>query len=207
MSRFIFFSLLWLIATVYGANAVSLVKGKIYLKDGSVIECAKDDRLKIPKRSYNLKLFRRAFYKDKHKEIYAFEAIDSIVCWHASSPQHLRKFIPSPKAGWLWVYIDTPHICVGVYSKKGYGIASNGGIEVFVRQRYFSSSRTAYYLRKANDIDFCDVGSTKRKAKKKFRERISEYISDDPILAEYILQSKTNRNKTILMLEEYNPNR
>lgn len=205
MPRFIL--LLFLCLAISISNATSLVKGRIYLKDGSVIECDKNDRLKIPKRSRKVKLFRRAFYKDKHKETYTFESIDSIICWHASAPQYLRKFIPSPKAGWLWVYIDTPHICVGVYSKKGYGIASNGGIEVFVRQRYFSSSRTAYYLRKANDIDFCDVGSTKRKARKKFRKRIAEYISDDPILAEYILRSRTSRNKTILMLEEYNPNR
>ena len=202
----VFFLSILCMMLVAATQAASLVQGRIYLKDGSIIECAEKDRLKIPKHSQNVKLLRRAYYKDKSKEIYAFEAIDSIVCWHPSAPEHPRKFIPVPKIGWLWVHLETPHICAGVYSSKGYGIDTNGGIEVWMKQRYLSRSKTAYYLRKTGDSEFHDMGSASRNAKNVFRERIAEYISDDPVLADQILESNTsNRSKTILMLQKYNP--
>lgn len=52
-------------------RSASLVQGRIYLKDGRVIECEEKDRLKIPKHKKDVKLFRRAYYKDKSKEVYA----------------------------------------------------------------------------------------------------------------------------------------
>lgn len=203
--RIVLLSLLCVL-TISITQAASLVQGRIYLKDGRIIECAEKDRIDLPKHSQDVKLLRRAFYKDKSKEIYRFEEIDSIVCWHAASPQHLRKFIPAPNVGWLWVYMETPYIGAYVYSQKGYGIDNNGGIEVLVKLRSLSRSRTTYYLRKAGDSEFYDVGSASRNAKNIFRERIAAYISDDPELAEIILQSDSkNRSKTILMLNDYNP--
>ena len=194
------------VMTVSAVQAAGLVQGRIYLKDGRVIECAEKDRIELPKHSRDVKLLRRAFYKDKSKEVYRFEEIDSIVCWHVASPGHLRKFIPASKVGWLWVYVEAPYIDAYVYSRKGYGIGNNGGIEVLLKRRTFSRSRTTYYLRKAGDNEFYDVGSASRNAKNVFRERIAAYISDDPELAEIILQSDSkNRSKTILMLNDYNP--
>lgn len=205
--RIVLLSLLCVL-TISITQAASLVQGRIYLKDGRIIECAEKDRIDLPKHSQDVKLLRRAFYKDKSKEIYRFEEIDSIVCWHAASPQHLRKFIPAPNVGWLWVYMETPYIGAYVYSQKGYGIDNNGGIEVLVKLRSLSRSRTTYYLRKTGDSEFYDVGSASRNAKNVFRERIAAYISDDPELAETILQSDSkNRSKTILMLEAYSPQR
>jgi len=205
--RIVLLSLLCVL-TISITQAASLVQGRIYLKDGRIIECAEKDRIDLPKHSQDVKLLRRAFYKDKSKEIYRFEEIDSIVCWHAASPQHLRKFIPAPNVGWLWVYMETPYIGAYVYSQKGYGIDNNGGIEVLVKLRSLSRSRTTYYLRKTGDSEFYDVGSASRNAKNVFRERIAAYISDDPELAEIILQSDSkNRSKTILMLEAYSPQR
>ncbi len=205
LKRIVLLSLLCAMTSL-AVEASGLVQGRIYLKNGQVVECAEKDRIELPKHSRDVKLLRHAFYKDKSKEVYRFEEIDSIVCWHVASPQHLRKFIPAPKAGWLWVYMETPYIGAYVYSHKGYGIDNNGGIEVLVKQRSLSRSRTAYYLRKAGNSEFYDVGSASRNAKNVFRERIAAYISDDPELAEIILQSDSkNRSKTILMLEAYNP--
>ena len=205
LKRIVLLSLLCAMTSL-AVEASGLVQGRIYLKNGQVVECAEKDRIELPKHSRDVKLLRHAFYKDKSKEVYRFEEIDSIVCWHVASPQHLRKFIPAPKAGWLWVYMEAPYIGAYVYSHKGYGIDNNGGIEVLVKQRSLSRSRTAYYLRKAGNSEFYDVGSASRNAKNVFRERIAAYISDDPELAEIILQSDSkNRSKTILMLEAYNP--
>lgn len=202
--RIILLSLLCM-ATAFAARAASTVQGRIYLKDGRVIECGEKDRIELPKHAQHVKLLRRAFYKDKSKEVYRYEEIDSIVCWHASAPAHPRKFIPAPDTGWLWVYFETPHICVGVYSHKGYGVDSNGGIEVLVKYRYFSRSRTAYYLRKTGEEKFQGVGSASRRGKERFRESVAAYVADDPELAGQILQSRADRSKTILMLEAYNP--
>ena len=203
--RIILLSLLSM-ATASAARAASTVQGRIHLKDGRVVECGEKDRIELPKHAQDVKLLRRAFYKDKSKEVYRYEEIDSIVCWHASAPEHPQKFIPAAEVGWLWVYFETPHICVGVFAQKGYGVDSNGGIEVLVKYRYFSRSRTAYYLRKTGDAKFQGVGSASRRGKDRFRESVAAYVSDDPELAGRILQSNTSdRSKTILMLEAYNP--
>lgn len=194
------------ITTVSVAKAASTVQGRIYLKDGRVVECGEKDRIKLPKHAQDVKLLRRAFYKDKSKEVYRYEEIDSIVCWHATAPKHPQKFIPAPGVGWLWVYFETPHICVGVFAQKGYGVDSNGGIEVLVKYRSLSRSRTAYYLRKTGETEFYDAGSASRRGKDRFRESVAAYVADDPALAEQILQSETSdRSRTILMLEAYRP--
>ena len=126
-----------LLAAVASVRGASLVEGRIYLKNGSVIECVGDDRLQLPKRFGKLTILRDAFRKTKAKEIFQSGEIDSVVCWHAQSPEHIRKFIPAESPGWMWVYLETPHICVCIYSEKGYGIDSNGGIQVWQRQGTF----------------------------------------------------------------------
>lgn len=201
-------SLLLLSLTVMvSAQAASLVEGRIYLKNGTVIECTDDDRIQIPKKSGSLKLFRNAFRKTKTKEVFRADAVDSVVCWHPKTPEYPRKFVPAARPGWMWVYVETPHIKVCVWSTKGYGIDTNGGIQIWQRQRTFSQSRTAYFLQKHGETEFEDVGGANRSSKDSFRERIARYVGDDPALAERIRQSSTSRSKTILMLQDYNPNK
>ena len=188
-------------------QAASLLEGRIYLKNGSVIECTGNDRLKMPKKSGRLKIFRDAFQKTKTKEVLPAGDIDSVICWHTKSPEHTRKFIFGAKPGWMWVYVETPYIKACIYSKKGYGINTNGGIQVWQRRRWFSQSRAAYFLQKHGSSEFQCVGSAYRRSKDVFRERIARYIDDDPTLAERIRQSNAYRDKTILMLHDYNPTR
>ena len=118
---------------------------------------------------------------------------------------HIRKFIPAESPGWMWVYLETPHICVCIYSEKGYGIDSNGGIQVWQRQGTFSQSRTAYYLKKTGEKEFLTVGAANRNTKDVFRERIARYVGDDPELAERIRLSSAIRSKTIQLLRDYDP--
>ena len=191
-----------LLAAVASVRGASLVEGRIYLKNGSVIECVGDDRLQLPKRFGKLTILRDAFRKTKAKEIFQSGEIDSVVCWHAQSPEHIRKFIPAESPGWMWVYLETPHICVCIYSEKGYGIDSNGGIQVWQRQGTFSQSRTAYYLKKTGEKEFLTVGAANRNTKDVFRERIARYVGDDPELAERIRLSSAIRSKTIQLLRD-----
>lgn len=188
-------------------QAASLLEGRIYMKNGSVIECTGNDRLKMPKKSGRLKIFRDAFQKTKTKEVLPAGDIDSVICWHTKSPEHTRKFIFGAKPGWMWVYVETPYIKACIYSKKGYGINTNGGIQVWQRRRWFSQSRAAYFLQKHGSSEFQCVGSAYRRSKDVFRERIARYIDDDPTLAERIRQSNAYRDKTILMLHDYDPTR
>ena len=196
-----------LLAAVASVRGASLVEGRIYLKNGSVIECVGDDRLQLPKRFGKLTILRDAFRKTKAKEIFQSGEIDSVVCWHAQSPEHIRKFIPAESPGWMWVYLETPHICVCIYSEKGYGIDSNGGIQVWQRQGTFSQSRTAYYLKKTGEKEFLTVGAANRNTKDVFRERIARYVGDDPELAERIRLSSAIRSKTIQLLRDYDPSK
>ncbi len=193
------------VTAVDAANAASLVQGLIYLKNGSVVECDGKDRFELPKGFESIQLYRNAFYKDKTKEIFARQDIDSIVCWHSAAPEYRRKFIPSDRYGWLWIYFETPYISVCVYSVKGYRLESNGGIVLLHRQGLLSQSRTAYYIRKTGEREFQVIGAATRNARDPFRERIADYISDDPQLADTIRRSDLNRNKTILLLKDYVP--
>lgn len=54
---------------------------------------------------------------------------------------------------------------------------------------------------------FLFIGSVNRRSKDIFRERIAQYINDDPLLSKQILRSNTNRSKTVLMLKDYNPSK
>ena len=197
--------LLFLFATTAPLRAAALVEGRIYLKNGSVVECTGDDRLQLPQKSGKLKIFRDAFRKTKTKDVLPAGDIDSVICWHAKTPEHVRKLVWASDPGWMWVYLETPYIRVCVWSKKGYGIDTDGGIQIRQKQRTFSQSRTAYFLQKHGGDGFRDVGGANRNSKDAFRERVARYVDDDPVLAERIRHSNASRSKTVLMLQDYNP--
>lgn len=193
------------LSTLSMANASSFVVGRIYMKNGSVIECTEKDRIKLPKRSGDAVFLRNAYRKNEVRERFKADQIDSIIARHPATPEHVHKFVPSESLGWLWIYFETPGICVGVYSAKGYGIGTNGGILILQRQRLLFHSKTAYCLKKAGDDDFVTVGKASGKANNRFREKVAEYVSDDPKMTDAILNSKIRRDKTLLMLENYKP--
>ena len=91
----------------------------------------------------------------------------------------------------------------GVYSGRGYGIASNGGIQVWQRRGVFSRSRVIYYLRKSGDTLYYSPGKMKPRTGNAFRERLCRYVADDAELCRRIRSLDTWRDKTVLMLQEY----
>ncbi len=195
-----------LLPAAISLRGASLVEGIVYLRNGSEVRFTDDDRIRTPKKKGSLKAFRDAFKKGKQKLIYRYGEIDSIVLRHPQAREYARKFVPLPTAGWSWVYVETPYITVYVYGRKGYGIASNGGIQVWQKHRTFSQSRVAYYLQKAGGGEPFPIGGANRRNRDAFRERIARYIEqEDPLLAERIRCSDTGRSKTVLMLQEYRP--
>lgn len=191
------------LSTISTTIASSFVIGRIYMKNGSVIECSEKDRIKLPKRSGKTVFLRNAYRKDEVRERFRADQIDSIIAWHPATPEHIRKFVPSESLGWLWIYFETPRISIGVYSAKGYGIDTNGGIQVLQRIGLIFHSKTAYCLKKTGKTDFTPVGKVGGKANNKFREKVAAYVSDDPAMADIILNSRTQRDKTMLMLVDY----
>ncbi|MFR4024816.1 MAG: hypothetical protein ACLTZY_02565 [Alistipes indistinctus] len=177
------------------------------MKNGSVVECTGNDRLKMPQKNGKLKVFRDAFRKTKAKEILSPGDIDSVICWHAKSPEHTRKFLFAEKPGWMWVYVETPYIKACIYSKKG---TASTPTAVYRSGNDADGSAVrgpTYFLQKQGDRGFRNVGSAYRRSKDTFRKRIACYIDDDPTLAERIRQSNAYRDKTILMLHDYDPTR
>ena len=148
---------------------------------------------------------RDAFTKNKQKEIYPVEEIDSVICWHPRTPEYRRKFLPSSLIGWCWVYFETPHMLALIYSKKGYGVSTNGGIGVYQRQGIFTHSKVKYYIRKSGEKEFYSPGKVKARTGKAFREKLCSYIADDEALCNQIRRSDTWRGKTLLLLKDYQP--
>ena len=185
----------------------NLAEGIIYLKDGTRVEYTDRDRIELPRQSKNVKAFRNAFSKNKEKEkaTYLPSDIDSIVCWHPQGKEYPRKIYFVPSVGWSWVCAENPRIRVYLYAKKGYTLHANGGMHALYRQKTFNKTKMTYYLQKSGDSAPYRVGSLFGNPNDAFRERICEYISDDPALCERIRQSSSLRSKTMSMLDEYAP--
>ena len=79
------------LSTVSAANAASFVIGRIYLKNGSVIECTENDRIKLPKRSGKTVFLRNAYRKEEVRESFKAAQIDSIIAWHPATPQESER--------------------------------------------------------------------------------------------------------------------
>lgn len=197
------FWLVFFLAISLSMQAASWVEGEVYLKDGTVVRFEQKDRIRLPKGRQALKAFRNAFYKTKQKESFAFDQIDSLVCWHPKEKGYPRKYIPVSSTGWCWVYMETPHISVWVYSKKGFSMEADGGIAPLYRSRMvFGHSKVSYYLEKKDSGVVCPLGSAaKYRADRMFRERICRCIEDDPSLCRTILgMEEASRNDLILTL-------
>ncbi len=192
-----------LLFTATNARASSTAEGIVYLNDGTTLEITGHDRILLPRGREKLHILRDAFRR-KTRENIAFERIDSVVCWHAQDPEHRRKFLPTTERGWMWVYFETPAIRVGIHAGKGYGIASNGGIRLFRRKGMFRRKDVDFYADK-QAAGFVRLGPIGRRTTGHFRKRLARYVADDPATARLILQSNTDRSKTVQLLHHYAP--
>ena len=149
---------------------------------------------------------RDAFGK-RRKITYRLDEIDSVVCWHPRSPERRHKFRPSTEVGWCWVYLETPHIGVHIYARRGYTIHTNGGISPLKASQWWglSSTEVGIYLLKTGDTELYALGEAGRRSQDAFRERICRYIADDPALCERIRASDALRSKTVVLLRDYRP--
>lgn len=201
--------LLLLAATLLSAaslHAASKVEGRIHLKDGRVVECRGGDRIRLPRGGGKVRAWRNAFARDREKLRFAPAEVDSVVCWHTRHEERTHKFVPTER-GWCWMYIETPHIGVMVYSQKGYDIDARGGIRLVQKVRSLSRSKIAYYLAKPGEEGLYPIGAEKYRSSDAFLRRMARYVADDEVLADAILRSSATRAKTVSMLQDYRPGR
>lgn len=96
----VFLAVVFLLAASV-AGGSDFVHGRIYLRDGRVIECADGDRIRLPKRSGKAIFLKNAYTDLEEKEKFSAGQTDSIVAWHTATPEHVRKFVPLFRKG-LW---------------------------------------------------------------------------------------------------------
>ena len=96
MSIKLFLICVWSVG-VFSVRAAVPVEGIIYFKEGKSVGFSGDHRVCIPKKGKDVKAFRGIFTRDKQKEVYPAEEIDSIVCWHPRTPEFRRKFRVAPR--------------------------------------------------------------------------------------------------------------
>ncbi len=72
------------------AQASPFVHGRIYLKDGTVVACTEDDRIKLPKRMRPAKFLKDAYTAAEEKQKFQVSDIDSILAWSPATPEHVR---------------------------------------------------------------------------------------------------------------------
>lgn len=171
------------------------VYSEIYSKSG-VITNTDSIGIKLPKKHEPITLIENVYTKraKKGRKIEA-EEVDSLVAWMRSSPEFRHTFINLSPYGWCWQLERNPLISLYVYSKKGYRIWGNGGAQACGK----------YILVIVKDGVRTEFKNTHKSANDKFRRELADMVSDDPVLSEMILQSRTRRDKTLRMLSLYNP--
>ncbi len=197
-------SLIALFVILSFSSYASMAEGVIYFKDGTSVRYDGKDRIVLPKGSSSVKCYRHAYSSSKEKMVYTTASVDSIVFWHPSAAEYKRTLVPVRSVGWCWVYVDAPCIRAYIFSKKGYGVSANGGMSTLsVVYPSGRSSRVAFYLRKSGDDDVFPLGGVYKRSGDSFRDRICDYIADDPELCDKVRRSSSVRSKTVSMLAGY----
>lgn len=207
-----FFACFLLFFSIQLLHASKVVEGIVFCKNGEVAVFQEDARLYIPKKKAPVKGFSNYYSSHREKREFAFDAVDSIVCWSPSHKEITCTYIPEESLGWVFSYISTPSVCVYVYSKAGYSMSANGGMSV-VRNGsdmallflQFSLKRSAYdyYLKKPGAEKPFRLGGVNKSLNKSFKKRICTYLSDDPQTCKAVMESDKSRNRTVLLLENY----
>lgn len=170
-------------------GSVSLACGEAILTDGSV-------RIETPKGRKPLRVFENA-YSSRQRVLHKIEGskVDSVTIWSVTSPgrAHVLKFIQG--YGWCVSLEKGKLIEVLCFSPKGYYIGGNGGI---------SFRKKPQIIIKKGDERF-EFGDLSKMADKRFRDRVSEIVADDPDLSCSIMDAESRRDRILRSLSNYSP--
>lgn len=188
-----------------------VAEGVIYFKDGHQLEVGGDDRLELPMKDDDVKVFKSYYSRKREEQRYEPSGIDSIVCWHPASKQARFRLCMVQTVGWCWLYIGTPFIHVLVYASKGYALTGMGGISATQVDLYGSMfgrlvhSKCDFYL-EAPGKPLRNLGNAYKKADRQFVDSVCDYVKDDPVtVARLRTLIGRNRSHFLMELADYQP--
>lgn len=196
--RHIFFSILLTVLAGSFSNSMKgqLVQGSVSLASGEAIITDGSVRIETPKGRKPLRIFEKA-YSSRQRVQHKIEGekVDSIILWSVTSPErvHILKFIQG--YGWCVSLEKGEFIEVLGFSPKGYYIRGNGGISI--------RRKPQIIIKKGNER--FEFGDLSKMSDKKFRERVSAIVADDPELSRFIMDAEFRRDRILRSLSNYSP--
>ena len=172
--------------------------GKVYLKDKRVLE----GHFRLP--HLGSKKITITTQESAKPLTFNSEEVEYMEAWNPNAPEAKRIFLCTPVLGevysrknpskfrWLTPHKVTPHI-IWYYGAATYSIDNNGGVTLMNKINSYSFAQTDYiyyYLQKKGEEYPKLIGSPVYQAGYDFRFEVTNYLSDDPDLVEYI---KTNK--------------
>lgn len=173
------------------------VCGRVFLKDGSIIEADGDNRIGTPKKKNGkVTVIENAFtHNSKETRVLEGAEIDSLQIWQRTRTDRVRTLVYIPGRGWGWKIESAGGITLYGYSPDGYYLAGNGGM----------STRGKLTLLVVKDGHIYEYENTHKMADDSFRREITAFVADDPALTARIMESRKTKDATLRMLGTYRP--
>lgn len=153
-------------------------------------------RIKLPKKHEKLLVVNNAYTKrEAAGRSFAGNETDSVIIWMPTKPEITHTMVCVEPYGWCWQLEKSHGIALYAFSSKGYRMWGNGGMA--------AGGKFIIVLVKNGTTE--EFRNTHKMSDEKFRKRLAAIVSDDPVLADMILKSRTRRDKTLRMVRLYKP--
>ena len=134
-ARLLLASLLLFCVGAIGIKAQTC-EGRVCLKNGMRLLYAGDDRMDVPSKKRDVRVYRRFFSSACQRDVVPYDRIDSVVVWNSAAPDAVRLLVPLEGVGWSWLYAGCPRMLVYVYASQGYSLSAQGGIRAWQGNRF-----------------------------------------------------------------------
>lgn len=192
-------------------------EGCVFLKNGSRLLYAGNDRMEMPRKNRDVEVYRNFLSRDCQHDIVPVGRVDSLWVWNSSAPEVVRVLVPLPGVGWSWLYASHPRLQVYVYASQGYSLSAMGGMKAWQGQKFiqafFIPSKTAcdFYVLQPGGKPVC-LGDTYKKCDKSFVRRLCQCAGLTAEQQQALLkEGETNRSDVIRrvleLLDEENNNK
>ena len=177
-ARLLLASFLLLCAGAMGMRAQTC-EGRVCLKNGTRLQYAGDDRMDMPSKKRDVRVYRRFFSSDCQRDVVPYDRIDSVVVWNSAAPDAVRLLVPLEGVGWSWLYAGCSRLLVYVYASQGYSLNAQGGIRAWQGNRvsalFMIPGKTAcdFYVQRPGEKPVC-LGDAYKKCDKAFVRKLCQ---------------------------------
>ena len=177
-ARLLLASLLLLCVGAMDIKAQSC-EGRVCLKNGMRLLYAGDDRMDVPSKKRDVRVYRRFFSSACQRDVVPYDRIDSVVVWNSAAPDAVRLLVPLEGVGWSWLYAGCSRMLVYVYASQGYSLSAQGGIRAWQGNRFSAlfliPGKTAcdFYVQRPGEKPVC-LGDAYKKCNKAFVRKLCQ---------------------------------